>query len=67
MVAGDPHRMTSPSRKPHPKVAAGGAAGALSIVLVWTLGQAGVAVPAEVASAITVLLGSAAAYAKASR
>jgi hypothetical protein len=51
-------------RKPHPKVAAGTTAGAASIVLVWLLGEAGVTVPAEVASALTVLLSSAAAYLK---
>lgn len=53
-----------PSRRVHPKVKAGGAAGALSIVLVWALGEAGVSVPPEVASALTVLLSSAAGYLK---
>lgn len=57
---------TPPSRKPTKKVAAAGSAGAASIVLVWLLGQAGVDVPAEVASAITVLIATAAGYLKAS-
>lgn len=52
----------SESRTPQRKVAAGGAAGAASIVLVWILGQAGISVPPEVASALTVLLGTGAAY-----
>lgn len=52
------------SRRPHPKVAAGGAAGAASIVLVYVLGQCGIEVPAEVASALTVLIGTVVAYAK---
>lgn len=52
------------SRKPHPKVAAGGAAGAASIVLVWALAQAGVEIPPEVASALTTLLSFGAAYMK---
>lgn len=51
--------------KPHPKVAAGTTAGAASIVLVWLLGQAGVSVPPEVASAITTLLAFAGGYLKA--
>lgn len=49
---------------PTSKVAAGGAAGALTVVLVWALGAAGVDIPAEVASALTVLLSTAAAYLK---
>lgn len=54
----------NPSRKPHPKVAAGGAAGAASIVLVYVLGEFGLAIPAEVASALTVLIGFAGGYLK---
>lgn len=50
---------------PTSKVIAGGAAGAVSIVLVWVAGLFGLEVPAEVASAVTVLLSSAAAYIKA--
>lgn len=52
------------SRKPQPKVVAGGVAGALSIVLVYLLGEAGVVVPAEVASALTTLIAFAGAYLK---
>lgn len=53
--------MTTPA-KPHPRVQAAGAAGAASIVLVWAVSQAGVTMPAEVASAVTTLLSFAAAY-----
>ena len=56
--------MTTPSRKPTKKVAAAGTAGAASIVLVWLLGQAGVEVPAEVASALTTLIAFAGGYLK---
>lgn len=49
---------------PTSKVAAGGAAGALTVVLVWLLGALGVDMPPEVASALTVLLSTAAAYYK---
>lgn len=52
------------SKRPQQKVAAGAAAGAATVVLVWVLGMAGVVVPPEVASAITVLIGSGAAYMK---
>lgn len=48
--------------KPYDKVAAGGVAGAATIVLVWLLGLAGVDMPPEVASAATALLGWLAAY-----
>lgn len=48
----------------NPKVAAGGAAGAVTIVLVWIAGLLGLEVPAEVASAVTVLIGTAAAWLK---
>lgn len=47
---------------PTSKVIAGGAAGAATIVLIWGLSLAQIAVPPEVASAITVLIGSGAAY-----
>jgi hypothetical protein len=50
--------------KPQPKVVAGGAAGAVSVILVWAVGLAGLEVPAEIASAVTVLISSAAAYLK---
>lgn len=50
--------------KPTAKVQAGGVAGAATLVLVAILGGLGVAVPPEVASAITVLIGTGAAYLK---
>lgn len=50
------------SRKLQPKVAAVGAAGAATVVLVWALGFIGVEVPGEVASAFTTLLATAAGY-----
>jgi hypothetical protein len=46
----------------HPKVQAAGAAGAVSIILVWIAEIAGLAVPPEVASAITALLAFGAGY-----
>lgn len=46
------------------KVKAGGAAGAASVVLVFVLGALGVSVPAEVASALTTLLSTVAAWLK---
>lgn len=49
----------------HPKVAAGGAAGAVTVVLVWVAEMFGLEVPAEVASAVTVLISTAAGYLKA--
>ena len=61
---GEPRGSMNASRRPHPKVAAGGAAGSASILLVFILGQCGIDVPAEVASAITVLLSAVAGYAK---
>ncbi len=48
----------------NPKVAAGGAAGAVTILLVWVAGIAGLDVPAEVASAVTVLISFVASYLK---
>lgn len=53
------------SRKPHPKVAAGGVGGAFAFALVWTLGQFGVEMPPEVAAAFAVLVGTGAGYMKA--
>jgi hypothetical protein len=47
---------------PTPKVAAGSAAGALTVLLVWVLGSFGVDVPAEAAAALATLLGFATAY-----
>lgn len=49
---------------PKPKVVAGGAAGAFTIVLVWIAGYFGIDVPPEVASAVTVLVSFAAGYLK---
>lgn len=40
----------------HNKVAAGGAAGAVTVVIVWLLGFANVDVPPEVASAFTTII-----------
>jgi hypothetical protein len=54
--------MYRPTRKPIRKVTAAGTAGAASIVLVWLLGEAGVVVPPEVASAFTTLIAFAAGY-----
>jgi biotin transporter BioY len=48
----------------HPKVAAGGAAGAASIIIVFVLAALGLPVPPEVASAITTLLTFEAGYLK---
>jgi hypothetical protein len=48
--------------RPNKKVTAGGAAGALTVVLVYVAGLLGLDLPAEVASALTVLLSSGAAY-----
>lgn len=48
----------------NPKVAAGGIAGALTVILVWLLNMGGVDVPAEVASAITVVISFGAGYLK---
>lgn len=49
---------------PQPKVVAGGVAGALTIMLVWVAGLFGLDVPAEVASAFTVIVSFAAGYLK---
>lgn len=59
--------MTAPNREqgslmPVPKVAAGAAAGAATVLLVWIAGMLGADVPPEVASAVTVLLSAGAAY-----
>lgn len=52
---------------PTSKVAAGGAAGALTVVLVWLAGKVGLDLTPEVASALTVLLSTGAAYLKSGR
>jgi uncharacterized membrane protein len=48
----------------NPKTAAAGIAGAVTLVIVFVLGQFGVEIPADVASAITVIIAFAAAYLK---
>lgn len=48
--------------KPTNKVAAGGAAGSATVVLIYVAGLLGLDVPAEVASALTVLLSFGAGY-----
>ena len=48
----------------NPKTAAAGLAGAITLVFVFVLGQFGVNIPADVASAITVIIAFAAAYLK---
>jgi len=53
---------TSPSKKPTPKVAAGGVAGAAVVVIVWGAALFGVDVPVEVAGSAVVLVSFAAAY-----
>lgn len=52
---------------PTEKVVAGGAAGAATVLIVFIAGQLGLEVPPEAASALTVLIGSAAAYLKKER
>jgi hypothetical protein len=49
---------------PQPKVVAGGAAGSVTVMLVWIAGMYGIDVPPEVASAFTVLVSFAAGYLK---
>lgn len=51
----------------NPKVAAGGAAGALTVLLIWVASLFGVDVPPEAASAFTVLVSTGAGYLKAAR
>jgi len=50
--------------KPTPKVAVGTYNGALSVLTIWILHEFGVEVPAEVASALTLLFMSTGAYLK---
>jgi hypothetical protein len=52
---------------PTRKVAAGGVGGAATIVLVWLAGMFGLEMPPEVAAALTVLLGTGAAYLRTER
>jgi len=48
----------------NPKVKASGLAAAATLVIVFVLGQAGVDVPADVATAVTLILSVAAGYLK---
>lgn len=50
--------------KPTQKVASGGLAGALTVIVVYVLGLLGADLPPEVASALTVLIGTGTAYIK---
>jgi hypothetical protein len=52
---------------PTRKVAAGGVAGAATVILVWLAGMFGLEMPPEVAAALTVLLGTGAAYLRTER
>ncbi len=47
---------------PTQKIQAAGAAGAITVILVWALSQAGVEIPPEIASAITTVFATAAGY-----
>ncbi len=45
-----------------PKVATGALGGALSIIVIWIIGQFGIVVPPEVSSAFTIVISTAASY-----
>jgi len=47
---------------PTPKVATGALAGALSIIIIWILGQFHIVIPPEVASAFTTVFSALASY-----
>ena len=55
-MAGNRQAITQPSIAPTTKVAAGGVAGALTVLVVWILGLLHETVPPEVASALTVII-----------
>ncbi len=55
-MAGNRQPISQPSMAPTTKVSAGGVAGALTVLVVWILGLLHVAVPPEVASALTVII-----------
>jgi hypothetical protein len=59
-----PHRkrVSQPSTLPTAKVTAGGAAGSVTVVLVYIIGLFHVAMPAEVVSALTVIVTSLVGY-----
>ena len=61
-MAADRQPINQPSVTPTTKVAAGGVAGAITVLLVWILGMFNVAVPPEVSSAFTVIISFAASY-----
>ena len=65
-IAGDPGpaKETIMNLTPTPKVAAAGAGGAASIVLIYVLSLVGITLPPEVAAAITTLLAFGAGYLK---
>lgn len=48
--------------KPNTKVAAGGLAGGLSMLVVWGIGATGIEVPPEIAAAVTTLVTFAVSY-----
>ena len=48
----------------NPKTTAAGIAGAVTLVIVFVLGQLGVEIPADVAAAVTTIIAFAAAYLK---
>ena len=58
----EPNRINQASLVPTSKVASGGLAGGLTVVLVFVAGQMGLEIPAEVASAITTVIAFAASY-----
>ena len=47
---------------PTPKVATGALAGALSVIIIWILGQFHINVPPEIASAFTTVISAGASY-----
>ena len=61
-MAGNRQPINQPSIAPSTKVAGGGLAGAFIVLVVWILGLLQVAVPPEVASALTVIFSFAASY-----
>lgn len=54
--------MNQPTLQPTNKVTAAGAGGAASVLLVYILGLFNINLPAEVASALTVLIATASGY-----
>ena len=45
-----------PSKLPNRKVGSAGLAGALSVLVIWILGESGIDISAEVAAALTTVL-----------